>query len=88
MPAPAGVGARPVIGSGRAAVALLPGAHRLAYLFVRPLGCDGAGMACLAGGVSVGLAVAGLCGRAAALAYPLVAALDGSGFLASRVVSA
>jgi hypothetical protein len=87
-PAPARVGPRPVIRGGRAAVAGVPGAHRFAHPFARPLPCDRAGMTLLAVFVRIALAVARAGRRAAASAGTVVAGLDLACLLAGWVLRA
>ena len=71
--APACVGARPVIGRRRRAVAGSPGAHGFAHPFARPLPRDRPGTAALAMSVGIALAVARAGRRAAAPADAPVA---------------
>src|SRR5450755_4159034 len=85
-PRRAGVSARPVVGRREAAVALLPGAHRVEHARRCPSGRDRARNARLAIRVGVALAIARLGGSAAAAAHPLVTGLHGPGLLAAGIV--
>ena len=67
---------RPVIRGGQPTIAGPPRAHRVEHELARPAPLDRAGVTGLAVRVSVALAVARLCVRAAAAADPDVARLD------------
>src|SRR5436305_8073214 len=80
------MGARPVVGGRRGAVAGSPGAHRLTDPLAGPLPRDRPGTAALAIGIRVALAVACAGRRAAAPADAPIARLDLARLIADRIV--
>jgi hypothetical protein len=80
------VGARPVIGGGRSAVARSPCAHRFANPFPGPLRRNRAGMTAFAIRVGVALAVPWRGGRPATATHSPVARLDRACLIAGWIV--